>query len=155
APAFSFFLSSLTRTTYIAPIYRTPSMRCRVVTVKPPGDHQPAPCCSRAPVWGGEPGGAAVPPARARPAPARSATAPVPSHGDYAIARRAVLRDLRRGSIGRRDVCDAPPELLRAGRNVGERAPHDCPVCARERVRFVSYVSGDSLKQANGRCITN
>jgi Family of unknown function (DUF5318) len=79
----------------------------------------------------------------------------VPRHVDYALARRAVLRDLRRGVITRRDVCDAHPELLRAGRNVGERAAHDCPVCGRDRVRFVSYVYGDSLKQANGRCITN
>ncbi len=84
---------------------------------------------------------------------ARSYTAPV--HVDYALARRAVLRDLQRGAIRLRDVCDAHPELLRAGRNVGERALHDCPVCGRDRVRFVSYVYGDSLKQANGRCITN
>jgi hypothetical protein len=79
----------------------------------------------------------------------------VPRHVDYALARRAVLRDLRRGAITRRDVCDAHPELLRAGRNVGEHAPHDCPVCGGDRVRFVSYVYGDALKQANGRCITN
>lgn len=77
------------------------------------------------------------------------------SHVDYALARRAVLRDLRRGVITRRDVCDAHPELLRAGRNVGERALHECPVCGRDRMRFVSYVYGDSLGQANGRCITN
>jgi Family of unknown function (DUF5318) len=86
---------------------------------------------------------------------ARSYTAPVPSQVDYALARRAVLRDVRRGSIRRRDVCDAHPELLRAGRNVGERAAHDCPVCGRDCVRYVSYVYGDSLKAANGRCITN
>ena len=64
----------------------------------------------------------------------------MPSHVDYALARRAVLRDLRRGSISGHDVCDAHPELLRAGRNVGERAPHDGPVCGRDHVRFVSYV---------------
>jgi hypothetical protein len=79
----------------------------------------------------------------------------MPRHVDYALARRAVLRDLRRGALTRRDVCDAHPELLRAGRNVGERAAHDCPVCGRDRVRLVSYVYGDSLRQANGRCITN
>jgi hypothetical protein len=79
----------------------------------------------------------------------------MPRHVDYALARRAVLRDLRRGVISRRDVCDAHPELVRAGRNVGEEAPHDCPVCARGRVRFVSYAYGDALKQANGCAITN
>src|SRR6266545_2819316 len=78
----------------------------------------------------------------------------MPGHVDYALARRAVLRDFRRGALTRLDVCDAHPELLRAGRNVGEPAPHDCPICGSERVRFVSYVYGDTLKQANGRCIT-
>ena len=79
----------------------------------------------------------------------------VPSHVDYALARRAVLRDLRRGAVTRLDVCDAHPELLRAARNVGEPAPHDCPICGSERVRYVSYVYGENLRHANGRCITN
>jgi hypothetical protein len=85
----------------------------------------------------------------------RSYTPPVPSHVDYALARRAVLRDLHRGAVTRLDVCDAHPELLRAARNVGEPAPHDCPICETGRVRYVSYVYGDGLKQANGRCITH
>ena len=79
----------------------------------------------------------------------------MPRHVDYALAKRAVLRDLRRGVISRRDVCDAHPELVRAARNVGEKAHHDCPVCDRDRVRFVSYAYGDTLKQANGCAITN
>lgn len=84
----------------------------------------------------------------------RRYTAPVPPHVDYALARRAVLRDLRRGVLHAEDVCDAHPELLRAARHVGEDAGHACPVCGGRRVRNVSYVYGDSLKQANGRCIT-
>jgi hypothetical protein len=79
----------------------------------------------------------------------------VPRHTDYALARRATLRDLRRGILTRLDVCDAHPELLRAGRHVGEPACHDCPVCAGRSVRNVSYVYGDKLREANGRCITN
>ena len=75
-------------------------------------------------------------------------------HTDYALARRAVLRDLQRGAVTRLDVCDAHPELLRAGRNIGEVAPYDCPVCGRGNVRFVSYVYGEKLGQANGRCIS-
>jgi hypothetical protein len=78
----------------------------------------------------------------------------MPSHVDYALARRAVLRDLRRGALTRGDVCDAHPELLRAASNVGEPASHHCPICGNGRVRYVSYVYGDTLKQANGRCIT-
>ncbi|HXY93143.1 MAG TPA: DUF5318 family protein [Acidimicrobiia bacterium] len=75
-------------------------------------------------------------------------------HTDYALARRAVLRDLQRGSVTRLDVCDAHPELLRAGRNVGDVAPYDCPVCGQDAVRFVSYVYGEKLGAANGRCIS-
>jgi Family of unknown function (DUF5318) len=75
-------------------------------------------------------------------------------HTDYALARRAVLRDLQRGVVTRSDVCDAHPELLRAGRNIGEVAPHQCPVCGECNVRYVSYVYGEKLGQANGRCIS-
>lgn len=75
-------------------------------------------------------------------------------HTDYALARRAVLRDLQRGVVTRLDVCDAHPELLRAGRNIGEIAPHYCPVCDEGNVRYVSYIYGEKLGQANGRCIS-
>jgi Family of unknown function (DUF5318) len=78
----------------------------------------------------------------------------VRQHTDYALARRAVLRDLQRGVLTRLDVCDAHAELLRAGRNVGEVAPYGCPVCGERDVRLVSYVYGDKLGAANGRCIS-
>ena len=52
-------------------------------------------------------------------------------------------------------MCDAHPELLRAGRHVGEPASHDCPVCGADSLRLVSYVYGDALRQHNGRCITS
>jgi uncharacterized protein DUF5318 len=81
--------------------------------------------------------------------------AAVRRHVDYALARRAVLRDLRAGRRNRTDVCDAHPELLRAGRHVGESLPGDCPVCGHESLRLVSYVYGNALREANGRCITS
>jgi hypothetical protein len=76
-------------------------------------------------------------------------------HTDYALARRAVLRDLDRGVVTRLDVCDAHPELLRAARHVGEKADHHCPVCDAGKVRYVSYVYGEGLRAANGRCIVH
>ena len=79
----------------------------------------------------------------------------VRKHTDYALARRALLRDLERGTVTRLDVCDAHPELLRAARHVGDPADHRCPVCSGRHVRFVSYVYGDQLRQANGRCIVH
>ena len=45
---------------------------------------------------------------------------------DYALARRAVLRDLRRGTLTRLDVCDAHPELVRAARSIGHRLDARC-----------------------------
>jgi hypothetical protein len=82
-------------------------------------------------------------------------TAAVRRHTDYTLARRAVLRDLERGRLTRLDVCDAHPELLRAARNVGLAAGHDCPVCSGNDIRHVAYVYGNDLRGANGRCIVN
>jgi hypothetical protein len=79
----------------------------------------------------------------------------VRQHTDYALARRAVLRDLERGAVARLDVCDAHPELLRAARHVGERVGERCPVCSGRHLAYVSYVYGDHLRQANGRCIVH
>src|SRR5436305_1756875 len=74
---------------------------------------------------------------------------------DYALARRAVLRDFRRGTLTRLDVCDAHPELIRAAQFIGTDLDDECPVCAAGNLRLVSYVYGDKLKQANGRAISN
>ena len=82
-------------------------------------------------------------------------TSCVPRGTNYELARRAVLRDLRRGVRSRSDVCDAHPELMRAARHVGEPATHECPVCSAGHVRYVSYVYGEHLRQANGRCIVH
>lgn len=74
-------------------------------------------------------------------------------HVDYTLARRSVLRDLRTGKRERLDVCDAQPELLRAARNLGEAVDGECPVCGSASLVLVSYVYGDALRRANGRCI--
>ena len=74
---------------------------------------------------------------------------------DYALARRAVLRDFQQGAVTRLDVCDAHPELLRAATYLGTELADECPVCGTGRMRDVTYVYGDKLKQANGRCIAN
>jgi len=57
--------------------------------------------------------------------------------------------------VARNDVCDAHPELLRAARHVGDPAPDDCPVCDGHHLRYVSYVYGERLREANGRCIVH
>ncbi|MFZ4514869.1 MAG: DUF5318 family protein [Acidimicrobiia bacterium] len=75
-------------------------------------------------------------------------------HVDYVLARRAILADYRRGVLRKLDVCDAHPELIRAATYVGIDAQRECPICESRKVRLVSYVYGDELKGANGRCIT-
>ncbi|MGH2740146.1 MAG: DUF5318 family protein [Actinomycetota bacterium] len=70
---------------------------------------------------------------------------------DYTLAKRALLRDFRRGLVSRLDICDAHPELLRAARYVGENAERRCPVCERRDLRLLAYVYGDNLNRNNGR----
>ncbi len=79
----------------------------------------------------------------------------MPSVTDYALARRAVLRDFRSGALTRLDVCDAHPELIRAAQNIGVDVDDQCPVCGESALRLVSYVYGEKLKQANGRAISD
>src|SRR5471032_2343174 len=74
-----------------------------------------------------------------RPAPTLAA---VPSVTDYALARRAVLRDFRSGALTRLDVCDAHPELMRAAQNIGVVMGDQCPVCGESNLRLVKYVYG-------------
>ena len=70
---------------------------------------------------------------------------------DYTLAKRALLRDFRRGLLSRFDICDAHPELLRAARYLGQRAHRPCPVCRNEELRLLAYVFADGLKRMEGR----
>jgi hypothetical protein len=70
---------------------------------------------------------------------------------DYTLAKRALLRDARRGLLSITDLCDAHPELMRAAKHVGEPTRTDCPVCEKDKLVLLAYVYGDGLKQDNGR----
>lgn len=72
---------------------------------------------------------------------------------DYALARRAVLEDLRAGRVTRSEVCDAQQELLRAARHYGVPAATPCPVCDEDVVVEVAFVFGDRLARNNGRVV--
>lgn len=69
---------------------------------------------------------------------------------DYALQRRALLAEVHAGRVGLAEVCDASPYLLRAARFHGEPSDQTCPVCRKERLVLVSWVFGDSLRQAAG-----
>jgi len=95
---------------------------------------------------------------------ARSARRPVPTSTggrgrrgkamgvvDYTLAKRALLRDFRRGLLSRFEICDAHPELLRAARYLGAEASRPCPVCRGYELRLLAYVYADGLQRNNGR----
>jgi hypothetical protein len=69
---------------------------------------------------------------------------------DYRMAKRAVLRDLRRGMLSRIDVCDAHPELVRAAKHIGQETKEVCPVCDEAGLRLVVYTYGKDLKRSSG-----
>ncbi|MDQ1616415.1 MAG: hypothetical protein QOJ60_2354 [Actinomycetota bacterium] len=70
---------------------------------------------------------------------------------DYGLARRATLTALRTRGRRASEACDAHPYLLRAAKYHGEPTEHDCPVCRRDRLTYVTYVFGDELGQFSGR----
>ncbi|MGH2724339.1 MAG: DUF5318 family protein [Actinomycetota bacterium] len=70
---------------------------------------------------------------------------------DYTLAKRALLRQARRGLMSIHELCDAHPELLRAARHMGQPTSRPCPVCHRSDLRLLAYVYADELKRDNGR----
>jgi hypothetical protein len=72
---------------------------------------------------------------------------------DYRLMRRAVVREYRRKRLGREEICDAHPELVRAARSCGQATEIDCPICEESRVVLVSYVFGPGLPRS-GRCVS-
>lgn len=64
-----------------------------------------------------------------------------------------LINQVRIGRIGRTEVCDAHPELIRAAENVGNVTSTDCPICEAEKLRIVTYLFGHGLP-ASGRCVS-
>ena len=73
---------------------------------------------------------------------------------DYRMARRALLRDVVSGLRSRVDVCDAHPDLVRAGRSIGVSGSGDCPICDEGELRQVTYgFFGKGQSRRGGRAI--
>ena len=64
---------------------------------------------------------------------------------DHRMARRATINVVHRGRLGREEVCDAHPELMRAARSVGKRTETPCPICSEDNLVLVTYVFGPKL----------
>lgn len=72
---------------------------------------------------------------------------------DHRLARRMLINQVRLGRLGREEVCDAHPELIRAARNVGTVTTTICPICEESELRIVTYVFGPRLP-SHGRCVS-
>jgi len=64
---------------------------------------------------------------------------------DHRLARRALIREYRKGRLARHQVCDAHPELIRAARSVGQATQTDCPICEVDKLVLVTYAFGPRL----------
>ena len=69
---------------------------------------------------------------------------------DYAMQRRAALRDLLRSGL-HGDVCDADPMLLRTAKWHGEPSKITCPVCRRQEMTHLTYTFGAEMGETSGR----
>lgn len=58
---------------------------------------------------------------------------------DYRLRRRATLQAVRDGAKTRDDVCDAHPDLVRAGIHIGTVTTDACPICDEAGLRLVNY----------------
>jgi uncharacterized protein DUF5318 len=72
---------------------------------------------------------------------------------DHGLARRMLINEYKRGRLGREQVCDAHPELIRAAINVGTTVEQRCPICEEHELRLVTYVFGPRLPP-HGRCVS-
>lgn len=64
---------------------------------------------------------------------------------DYRLSRQRILRQVEGGRLGKLDVCDAHPELVRAARAEGRPTNRLCPICEKEDVVLVTYAFGSGL----------
>ena len=71
---------------------------------------------------------------------------------EYRLVRESLLREFRRGRLGRTDVCDAQPELLRVARNLGRETSTECPICEECNLVHVTFAFGPRLP-ASGRAL--
>jgi hypothetical protein len=77
---------------------------------------------------------------------------PHPGRVEYRLLRESVVREYHRGRLGRLDVCDAQPELLRVARNLGRPTTTLCPICEESKLVHVSFAFGARLP-ASGRAV--
>lgn len=69
---------------------------------------------------------------------------------DYRMRRRATLQAVHDGQQSREEVCDAHPDLIRAGTYIGVVSSEACPICDEAGIRLVDYAYP---RLSNGRSL--
>ncbi len=64
---------------------------------------------------------------------------------DHRLMRARILRELEEGRRGLDEVCDAHPDLGRAGENFGSLVEAECPICGKSALVAVQYAFGKGL----------
>jgi len=77
---------------------------------------------------------------------------PQPGRVEYRLMRESTVREYRRGRLGKLEVCDAQPELLRVARNLGRQTTTKCPICEQAKLVHVSFAFGPRLPPS-GRAV--
>jgi hypothetical protein len=73
---------------------------------------------------------------------------------DYRMQRRALLTEISAGRRARDEVCDAHPDLLRAGVHIGSPVTDPCPLCDGDGLVHVTYVfEGKGPRSQSGRAV--
>ncbi|MGA3352230.1 MAG: DUF5318 family protein [Acidimicrobiales bacterium] len=70
---------------------------------------------------------------------------PRPGRIEYRLMRESIVKEYRRGRLGRLEVCDAQPELLRVAKNLGRETDTECPICEHEQLVHVMFAFGPGL----------
>ena len=70
---------------------------------------------------------------------------PRPGRIEYRLIRESIVKEYRRGRLGRPEVCDAQPELLRVAKNLGRETDTECPICEHEQLVHVTFAFGPVL----------
>jgi len=70
---------------------------------------------------------------------------PRPGRIEYRLIRESIVKEYRRGRLGRPEVCDAQPELLRVAKNLGRETDTECPICEHEQLVHVTFAFGPGL----------
>ena len=70
---------------------------------------------------------------------------PRPGRIEYRLMRESIVKEYRRGRLGRLDVCDAQPELMRVATNLGRETETECPICEDEQLVHVTFAFGPGL----------